>query len=322
MKKNKQKDLIRSILPSKARKSARDSSREINRRTRHRIKQALHDISPEDDFDESEFYGKASEAEARHKSEMRWRVSDRRGADKLGPLKRVTQHLKKESKDDSEAHEKLCKLLEPHKNLITRHALSHAEWYLDCPEAEYYRPPETERDKKFRERQYAGRRNRSGHVVWGKRKFKRIIKWLIEHAHKELNRALKGRFGSALMTTHTCSVKDDKCMSVVDKMMTYFEIYDPTRWNNWRRVYTRIEYHRLVEAGEVGRIRTVSTKDTHHNMNICENRLLATKLEDYLAISKRLSSYDSKVYENDFEGTNPRAEALRGIRILVKKYDL
>lgn len=320
VKKNKQKDLIRSVLPSTGRKRARESSREINRRTRHRIKQALHDISPEEDFDESEFYGKASVAEARHKSEMRWRVSDRRGADKLGPLKRVTQHLKKTSKNDSEAHEKLCRLLEPGKNLITRHALSHAEWYLDCPEKEYYLPPETERDRKFRENRY---KPRGGKVIWGKRKFKRIIKWLIEHAHKELNRALKGgRHGLALMTTRSCKVGEDPCATMVDRTHTRYEIYDPSRWSNWRQVYSYFQYDRLIQAGETGRIRHITKPEYHHNARLCQNRLLAFKQEDYLIIAKRLSDYNGQVRENDFEGTTKAAEVLRGIRILVKKYNL
>jgi len=328
MKKDKKRDMIRAILPSKARKSARDSGRAINRRTRHRAKQALHEFVDPDDFDDSEVSAKLSGPEARHKSEMCWRISERRDADKLGPLIRLTKHIKKTSKNDTEAREKLIQLIEPGKNLITEHAMGHADNYLDCPGVRYYTPPENDRDKAARERaDEESKRRHNGAKVWGKRKFKRIIKWLIEHQHARLNRALK----SSDLRVAQCKIGEDECASEHEQVTTFYEVYDASHWSKWRRCYTKRDLMIEEAAGEKVRTRTVRKMVPSHNKRLCNNTLIARKMEDYLVIAKTLSSWDGCVYENDFSKKDTRWSGFNGgvksrvlseIKILVDKFEI
>lgn len=149
--KAKERDMIRSVLPSSRRKFARDSKQAIHQKRRSKVKQALHtykDVIQTDEWYEIEAvlddngrheapYTDIHDADVRAKLDIRETVLDRRNGDKVQPIMRwaATQL------QDVRLEDRLSKMATVlPDNTVGRHALSHIE-DLD----EYYVPYEGDR---------------------------------------------------------------------------------------------------------------------------------------------------------------------------------
>lgn len=329
MKKDKKRDLIRAILPSKARKQARFMSRRINRRTRHRTKEALNNhLSSADDWDDSQFFQKISRTEMQHKRDMVERIWDRRVADKLGPLYRFTEHHKKDSENDTEARQKIAETIEPGKNLITEHAMTHVDSWLDTPKSYLYLPPMTDRDKQAKEAREA---NYYGEVFWTYEDLKRIILTLFETNHKALNRALKDSQGRPLvLTRNICKKGEDPCMISEKRKIIVYEVFNPRRWKKWEEVSYHL-YYKLRDKGDRVRYRTITKDRSWHNVRRCPYRLLVSDRNDCLRLAEVFAGSDGVVYDKEFESVHGwwhpyanrldlRRQAMKNIRQLAEKY--
>jgi len=133
----KTKDMIRSILPSKARKGAREDRAEIHRRERARVRASLNQVArlgDADDFD--------GDLKFEDRVAVRDMVWERRDADKVAPLMRWAERtiatdptLEAATYDDRFAH---FAAIVPD-NTIGRHALQHLAWTIGTPPAWQFR---------------------------------------------------------------------------------------------------------------------------------------------------------------------------------------
>lgn len=122
---NKRRTMMRSILPSTARKGAREDKNAINRRRRARVRSDLHDVW---DLESAEEW----DADWIHKDldyKTTYVVWDRRGADKVSHFIRWAEAKTAHIEDD---HEKIPYMRQflPN-NMIGRHAESHLPYDWD-----------------------------------------------------------------------------------------------------------------------------------------------------------------------------------------------
>src|SRR5262245_58895342 len=110
MKKDKIKDMIRSILPSKARRRARFTKAMLNRTARRTVRHDLH--------------AENLDADLRRKPHFTWMVWERRGADKLNHFMRWCEAITAGMSDDDALG--YVKSILPD-SLIGRHAYGHWE---------------------------------------------------------------------------------------------------------------------------------------------------------------------------------------------------
>ena len=127
----KARDMARSVLPSTARRSARQNANHIHKWERANERQLLHDLGRGTDYDDFE-----GDWARRHRRAVAGMVSDRRAADKVGPLLHWAQRTIDRSHDLTDASPEdrqffFRRLLPP--GLIGGHAVSHLWWVLDPP---------------------------------------------------------------------------------------------------------------------------------------------------------------------------------------------
>jgi hypothetical protein len=122
------KDMIESVLPSTARKSARDRRRQVHKRSRARQRIAL-DAIKTSSYDETA----VDFRDGRRKSELKWMVLDRRGADNVGALTRWAAAVVEADPRlrDAPLHVQVAHFagILP-ADVIGRHAIAHIEWAL------------------------------------------------------------------------------------------------------------------------------------------------------------------------------------------------
>jgi len=121
------KDMVESVLPSTARKSARDRRRIVHKRARAHQRVALADVTVSCDDVCVDF------RDGRRKSELHWIVLDRRGADNVGALTRWAvavvdsdPTLRRAPLHVQVGH--FASLLPA--DVIGQHAVQHIEWAL------------------------------------------------------------------------------------------------------------------------------------------------------------------------------------------------
>lgn len=121
------KDMIESVLPSTARKSARDRRRLVHKQARARQRTALAAMKGSYDDAAVDF------REGRRKSELHWMVLDRRGADNAGALTRWAVAIVEADPKlrDAPLHEQVAHFASilP-ADMIGQHAVQHIEWAL------------------------------------------------------------------------------------------------------------------------------------------------------------------------------------------------
>lgn len=268
--KDKQRDLIRMVLPSRAAGFARAKSREIHRQERHAVNSALIQHHPDDEWEDGRYFRRVSSAESYSSSEMPRRVQERRGADNLSGLQRWTEHQKKKAKgNDSKAYAKCAEVLQPGKNLICKHAMSHVAVWLDAPEARFYLPYMNERDIAAQEAASRGfMAKHYGPVLIDKGELKTLLDRLYSSQHGRLNKILK----KYNLTKRHCT-DDDPCTTKSDRKVKHYFIYEASHWQKWKRV-SMWEWDTAVKAGKQTQTRDALETITNHDTQKCPNRII------------------------------------------------
>jgi hypothetical protein len=293
MLRDKERDIARAVLPSCARKWARDKGRYIARARRRAFKEALLYLDPED-WDDGDAYRHVGNRLSRLRSDECWRIQERRGSDKLGPLKSWTKHHKKTSDTDDEAYEKICKVLDPGRNLITRHAIDHVEAWLDLEKDKY---------------RYSYRYNyRQPESILTKDHLLQIVTTLFETAHKQLNKCFKEEG----LRKDRCK-DEDPCSSYTTYTNTIYEYYVPAikRW-------TSTTYGAYIQIQGLKRIRKVENRYPFHSWRLCPNKMLIHNREDLSDAVRALSGNHSR----DALTKLGKRSALYRVLQLAKKHNL
>lgn len=283
--KDKQRDLARMVLPSRAAKMARDESRHIHRQERHHVRESLATMAPDEEWEEARHYSSVARAESFSRSEMLMRVADRRGADNLGGLRRWTEHQKKLCKgDDAKAYEKCAKVLQPRKNLITKHAMSHVAGWLDAPQARFYRPMMNERDLAAEQEMIRrSMQENYGSVILTEAEMRVLLDRLYTHQHAALNKILKHHN----LMRRACT-DDDPCIHKASRAVKRYYIFDVTAWQKWKMV-SMYEWDTAMRLGTKVQTRTVMQEDTHHDIQKCHNRIIIRGPKDMETLHQHLS---------------------------------
>lgn len=128
---SKNRDMVRSILPSTKRRLARGEKRNLNRIRRTNVKQILRTsldaVKVEDDLENStydvEFYvTKIAEADAQYSRDIKYVVNVRRDGDKIAPFQRWAVHQVKDLRLEDRLSQLRASMPD---NLPVRHAISH-----------------------------------------------------------------------------------------------------------------------------------------------------------------------------------------------------
>lgn len=145
--KSKERDMVRSILPSTRRKSARDLKRAHNKANRHAVKQTLHhnrdalacenrDLDLEYEFfNHDAVYADMADADGwydRRIKEMMW---DRRLGDKVAPIIRWAEAQVEDVRPEDRLSWLQARMPD---NLAVRHAISHIKYSDSFPEENPY----------------------------------------------------------------------------------------------------------------------------------------------------------------------------------------
>lgn len=155
MRKDKPRDIARGVLPSTARKGARDNKRAIHNAHRGAQRQACRaierhlsdvdddgnlytDVDLYDDFEGREIFDGYDASTTLGHNHMKYVVSDRRGADNLGPLLNWARATERQKMDGWSNEDKYAyfKAVLPD-TLQGRHALGHVESALDISNDEF-----------------------------------------------------------------------------------------------------------------------------------------------------------------------------------------
>ena len=141
--KSKERDMVRSILPSTARKGARENKRNVNQRHRSSVRQALRQhrdvLAEERFFDHDEFdvdsyderfdfdapYDKLCNADHEYKSRIKYVMWDRREADKVAPIIRWAEAKVADVRPEDRLSWLQARMPD---NLAVRHAVSHIKF--------------------------------------------------------------------------------------------------------------------------------------------------------------------------------------------------
>jgi hypothetical protein len=164
--KSKERDMVRSILPSTARKGARENKRNVNQRHRSSVRQALRQhrdvLAEERFFDHDEFdvdsyderfdfdapYDKICNADHEYKSRIKYVMWDRREADKVAPIIRWAEAKVADVRPEDRLSWLQARMPD---NLAVRHAVSHIKFSDAFPDqnpyeyywrSQYYKTPE------------------------------------------------------------------------------------------------------------------------------------------------------------------------------------
>jgi len=295
---NKNRDIIRAVLPSCARKWARLEGRHIARIRRRAVKEALANVGPWDEWDECMAFARVGKRMATARSKECERVSMRRDADKLGPLKRLTKYHKRRADNDEEAFEELCKIIRPSQNLITRHAMGHVEQWLDLEKDKY---------------RYMWKRRKPDVQLLNRDGLVRIVTTLFETRHAKLNKILKA---NGYLLQRKC--KDDSpCQGADIYTDAYHEVYD-TFSKKW---YAYNPRYPLSVANKKTRIRKVERRYPYHIARKCPNTLLIRTREDIEKLVNALCTWRG-FSAKALQGTDLTSVILKGILELAVRMDL
>lgn len=121
---NKPKEMMRSILPSKARNWASHKKRNAHRANRRSVNVLLSEYDLDDD-DDSEFITEMNCADTKRVREIRYVVRERRGADKINHFIRWAIEKTKHLDDIREKYYRFVSNIGGCGDVIRRHAVSH-----------------------------------------------------------------------------------------------------------------------------------------------------------------------------------------------------
>jgi hypothetical protein len=239
--------------------------------------------------------------EARMRRMECWRISSRRGADKLGQLKSFTLHHKRNSNNDEEAYQKVCKVLQPDRNLITRHAAEHAESWLDLKKNEF---------------EFAGRFYNEESPLIGVREFTRMITKIFEINHKKLNKCFKDKnnYGECLISVRPCK-PDDPCAQFRSKRV-------PEVWDDKAKQWLELLDSLSLTMDTI--IRTSYRNIPYHEPRKCQNRVIILQRTDIEQAAKSLVG-NKGLYKRSLNNRlfiNKHNVALNNVLNLAKQLDV
>lgn len=145
--KSKERDMVRSILPSSSRKSARDDKRNVNQSRRAAVKLALRQhrdvLAVENEMDEMydlvyDFdvaYDEICDADARYERDIREAMWERRSADKVAPIIRWAEAKVQDVRPEDRLSWLQARMPD---NLAVRHAISHIKFSDAFPDQNPY----------------------------------------------------------------------------------------------------------------------------------------------------------------------------------------
>jgi hypothetical protein len=243
--------------------------RYIARVRRRLAREALSNVCLDDEWDEALVFARLGKRESKVRSRECERVWSRRDADKLGPLKRWTKHQQRTSEDDDKAYEKICEVLQPDRNLITRHAVGHTEQWLELKKDEWVKG-------------WYKRFLSSQPTILGVKEMTKIVVALFESQHAKLNRCLKDRKLGHLLIGKKCK-DEDPC--------TWKEVYTHRYPEGWDPASKRwIAYNPTLERGLFAktRVRLDSREFPYHDSGKCPNTVLMRRCGDEKEIVNQL----------------------------------
>ena len=288
MQKDKIRDMLRSILPSKGDRAARFFKHHANKKNRVAVKQALRQYKNEDWGDDSEtvLATRIHESDRKRRREIRYMKMERRAADKISHFVRWCQERTKHLGEDATPQEKyyhISGLVGGPKDIIREHALGH---YVS-PEYDFNPTASWRYRYQMRRETEEG----AGQGLFDRAAFREALQWAFERCPGHLNRALKGgRHGDALKW-QACA-DDDPCTS---KHIVRAPLYSyQTTWGfyktEWRKPYSGYREGTLTH-------RMADREIEEHDNVICPNKILVECQDDVDRLVNRFFGSKGKVYE-------------------------
>jgi hypothetical protein len=316
MQKDKIRDMLRSILPSKGERSARFEKAHANKQNRTRVRQTLRQYNNDEWGDDSEerMEARIYNSDRRRHYNIRMMKSERREADKINHFvhwcKKRTAHI--EDDQPQEKYYYISSLIGGPSDMIREHALGHfmsPAYDFNVVARESWRYSWRHRTKEV---------NGAGHGMFDRAAFTKALRWAYEHCPGQLNRALKGnqraawsnRKGyNACLLWRGCA-PDDDCTEVYtsqERQYTYQTTWGGIRtdWNKPLRYREGTLVSQMAEREHVD-----------HDSGVCRNKILVTCEEDIENIASKLFG-NKEVYHKPYYGEGSLAARL--IPFLVAK---
>jgi hypothetical protein len=318
MQKDKIRDMLRSILPSKGERSARFEKAHANKQNRVRIRQTLRQYNNEEWGEDSEekMEARIHNSDRRRHYNIRMMKSERRAADKINHFvhwcKKRTAHI-----EDDQPQEKyfyISSLIGGPSDMIREHALGHfmsPDYDFNVVARESWRYSWRHRVKEV---------NGAGHGLFDRAAFTKALRWAYEHCPGQLNRALKGnqRCGfSSRMGFEACLLwqgckPEDACTETYYRQERQYTYQTSgsygllrTSWNKPLRYREGTLVSQMVEREHVA-----------HDSGICRNKILVTCEDDIERITNKFFG-NKDVYHKPYYAEGTLADRL--IPFLVAK---
>jgi hypothetical protein len=283
MQKDKIRDMVRSILPSRAARNARSSKSLANRRNRHAVRQSLHQFKKEEwENNEDELTVRINDSDGNRRRDIRMMVSERRGADKIRHFvrwcERKTRHISEDN--PQERYFYISGLIGGPSDLIREHALGH---FLD---------PEYHFNVVARESYRGYRRYQTpAPLLFSRDAFVKALQWTYEHCPAHLNRALKsagevGPYRAPLLKWRACKPEKDDCVFTrVAEVKLYS--YQTPRYHALQRETRYKPAEGDYRPGTLNcRVEREETQE--HDDRSCENKIIVHCQEDLDRIVTRI----------------------------------
>lgn len=263
----KRRDIIRGLLPSKARKMARHLKSHSNRKARHRANQAIRMWE-----DESDLVMGLHQADQTLKRDIRLAVRERREADKLRPFLRWAKAhtCEFEEEDEHSKYYKIKSLLNGAKDIISYHALGHFSdkaslnpFYGRSILGYYgYKPSWQKKD------------------VFPEGLFSKLLEEAYILDHRGLNQVLK----SLSLSYKRCELGEDSCMEVQTQTRRVWRYKLRSQYGVRTSTVRPLEGPDLVWAFQM----TETKSEVVHHWLQCHNRVLVFGYRDLERIESRL----------------------------------
>lgn len=297
MKKDKIRDILRSILPSKADRSARFEKRYANKTNRVRVKQSLRQYAEEDweeDYAEVRLEANIYNSDSRRKYEIRMMKSERRGADKINHFikwcERRTAHL--ENPSPQEKYYYISGLIGGPSTLIREHALGH----FMSPSYDFNVVARARRFWRYNYNYVAG----CGKGLFDRAALRAAITQAFECCPQQLNQALKGgggKFDHRPLFWRSCYPDKDACSTsytILAPQYTYQVPYMGVQVS-WRKPTRYVEG--TLASQQVDKV------EIDHKTSICANTIIVRNAEDIerlvVKILKTREVYIRPYYEEE-----------------------
>ncbi len=296
MQKDKIRDMLRSILPSKGERSARYEKTHANKKNRVNVRQTLRQYNKGEWGDDSEdkMVLRIHESDRTRRRDIRTMKMERRAADKISHFvhwcERKTAHIPEDN--PKEKYYYISGLIGGPSDLIREHALGH---FLD---PEYHFNVVAREGWRYRWQRVKGV-NGSGHGEFDREAFVRALRWAYERCPAHLNRALKGGYRDSLnggaLLWRGCT-PDDDCTTVRIEEKPYYTWQAKDVWfvrSGWDKPWSYREGTLVSHLAD--------REITYHDSRVCENKILVTREEDIERITDKLFG-NSEVYHEPYYG--------------------